>query len=365
MKALQMLRGLIPPSSRSFHQMYQEFGERLIRIEGGLSEIQVEQMRQEKQMASLRECVRTHDAQMKMFGWGLYRESQEQYDDARMRFFRELPKADDELRLVQLVCSRLLRDFDALCERENLSYWLQSGTLLGAFRHGGFVPWDDDVDLAMTRSDFNKLCDVVKESETFCITEVFDFCPRCRQIRFRYRDEMVPCFLDVFPFDLSSCFPDESCKRIVRDRKDLVDRLETDRAFRSWNIYNQAVPVDSALGAKIRDAYASAVEKEYSEGEGFLTDDHSAARSVVYGLDNCDNFAGWPLAYAYDIIFPLERIEFEDALLYGPQDPSAVLRIEYDDYLELPSDLLSHFEHVSRESLKNGDVQQAMRDVLR
>ncbi|HHU57146.1 MAG TPA: LicD family protein, partial [Bacteroidales bacterium] len=48
------------------------------------------------------------------------------------------------LRQAQLVMLRLLRITDAICKRHGLRYWLCSGTLLGAVRHGGFIPWDDD-----------------------------------------------------------------------------------------------------------------------------------------------------------------------------------------------------------------------------
>jgi len=52
----------------------------------------------------------------------------------------------------------LMLEFDEVCKRNGITYFLDSGTLLGAVRHKGFIPWDDDVDVIMTRSEYRKLC---------------------------------------------------------------------------------------------------------------------------------------------------------------------------------------------------------------
>ena len=52
----------------------------------------------------------------------------------------------------------LIAEFSRVCEKNNLKWWINYGTLLGAVRHNGFVPWDDEVDIVMMRSDFEKLC---------------------------------------------------------------------------------------------------------------------------------------------------------------------------------------------------------------
>lgn len=57
----------------------------------------------------------------------------------------------------------MLKDFDKICKKNNIQYFLGGGTLLGAVRHGGFIPWDDDIDLMMTRANYNKLCSLSPE----------------------------------------------------------------------------------------------------------------------------------------------------------------------------------------------------------
>ena len=55
------------------------------------------------------------------------------------------------VRDVQLVLLEMLKDIDALCKKHNIRYWLTGGSALGAVRHKGFIPWDDDADIGMLR----------------------------------------------------------------------------------------------------------------------------------------------------------------------------------------------------------------------
>ena len=70
-------------------------------------------------------------------------------------------KFNGTLRDIQLLYVELLRFVDNVCKKHEINYWLDGGTLLGAVRHGGFIPWDDDVDLTMLRKYYNKLLEVL------------------------------------------------------------------------------------------------------------------------------------------------------------------------------------------------------------
>lgn len=65
------------------------------------------------------------------------------------------------IRNIQLLYLELLRFIDNVCNKYDIDYWLDCGTLLGAVRHGGFIPWDDDIDLAIMRKDYEKLIEVL------------------------------------------------------------------------------------------------------------------------------------------------------------------------------------------------------------
>lgn len=67
------------------------------------------------------------------------------------------------LRKMQLRMLDMLKYIDKICREHNIKYWLSSGTCLGAVRHGGFIPWDDDCDIELLRKDYKKLIKILKE----------------------------------------------------------------------------------------------------------------------------------------------------------------------------------------------------------
>ena len=69
------------------------------------------------------------------------------------------------LRKHQLRMLEMLRYIDRVCRNYGIKYWLCSGTLLGAVRHGGFIPWDDDLDIEMLREDYEKFVKVLQEEK--------------------------------------------------------------------------------------------------------------------------------------------------------------------------------------------------------
>ena len=114
---------------------------------------------------------------------------------------------------------KLLKEIDRICRKYRIQYMLDSGTLLGAVRHKGFIPWDDDIDICMLRDDYEKLIKLVKDSRTlegrpdlqFCLplddNYVYPFMKIVNRNTIVYEKDLQHRFLlgvwlDIFPMDV-------------------------------------------------------------------------------------------------------------------------------------------------------------------
>ena len=72
---------------------------------------------------------------------------------------------EQNLNLLQQQLLNILKWFHIFCEENNLKYYALGGTMLGAVRHKGFIPWDDDIDVGMPREDYNKFINLTKNKK--------------------------------------------------------------------------------------------------------------------------------------------------------------------------------------------------------
>ena len=130
---------------------------------------------------------------------------------------------DEEKQLkIKQICINLLKEFVNVCNKYNLTYWIDGGTLLGAARNGKMIPWDDDIDVTMPREDYTRLLFLAKnipnlfDSNYFFQTANTDkYFEVHAKLRYNNSTALTPreynglhnrgMFLDIFPLD---CVPE-------------------------------------------------------------------------------------------------------------------------------------------------------------
>ncbi|MBQ3751195.1 MAG: LicD family protein [Bacteroidales bacterium] len=238
------------------------------------------------------------------------------------------------LRKVQMRSLEILVEFDRICRKYNIPYWLDCGTLLGAVRHNGFIPWDDDVDVAMPYKYIKKLRKVMKE----------ELSPR-----FAYQD-----------ISTDKNYYLESVIKI-RDKKSYFP-IEVYKGFKEQGILLDVVPVEQiSLPLKkfvmkvnkypyLRKKEISMYGKtQYPIIGTLLTPFAEMVKSFAHWYSKDKGTTDWRYNYTYifqghelypfkhEWLFPLKEAEFEGHLFPVPYDAVAVLKNFYgEDALEIP-----------------------------
>ena len=124
------------------------------------------------------------------------------------------------MRQCQMVMLRMLKIVDHLCAKHNISYFLNGGTLLGAIRHKGFIPWDDDLDIGMTRANYEKFVKLAVPELPYDIffqsDETDKHFPACHIIEAKLRDKYSSYHWCMKL--LSRCVPEDIlCSTLARE----------------------------------------------------------------------------------------------------------------------------------------------------
>lgn len=276
-----------------------------------------------------------------------FRKPSEDTKAAKLRFFQTMECEDPAVALYQQGNTKLLKLFIEICEKNNLTYWLQSGTLLGAVRHKGFVPWDDDTDVAMFREDIIKLRELLADSKRFKVTVIFDWYVKSRQVRFRTTDPENPCFLDVYIYDHGEAYTDTDWAEWHKTKDDLTKKLESDhsKAIRKWE-QEKLVDFDSQLGREIDLIY----QKYWPTPSGL------SGGAVMWGIDNFP--VKWNRLFKQEFLFPLVDLEFCGLKCKAPREYEAYLERQYGDIYKLPEDLVSHFQHIDHSKVNTNAIRR-------
>ena len=255
--------------------------------------------------------------------------------DLRKRFNPE----GSLLRRQQMRMLDILTEVDRICKKHHIDYWLSSGTLIGAMRHKGFIPWDDDLDIEMMRSDYLRLMEVLPKE--------------------------LPDWLALQNHETDPAYFFYYAK--VRDRRSkMLEQNAYDRRWQEKGIYIDIFPMERhpIWLHKLTEKAVGHMYKVWRTS----TDDDKAIRQVRRIFDAnrrlfpllrlfCRLLPGKTITsgmgipfhnprYAKDI-FPLTEAEFEGRKFPVPHDADSLLRRLYGDYMQLP-DLTTLATHVGQ-----------------
>lgn len=252
------------------------------------------------------------------------------------------PKEYRKLQNVQLIA---LLEVNRLCKLHNLRYFLAFGTLLGAVRHKGFIPWDDDVDITMPRDDmlrFVSICKDELDSDFFIQTPETESeyslpiirlrvnGTKCVEFDFKDVNMHNGIFVDIYPCDN---VPDSRIKRFTYKyvSKYLITSVNICQGiyvqhlhlFMKFVAYALSFPlrfISKSIRIKLRDGYLSKYNKR--DSRDVVVQD---GRGLV-----------WKYIYPHEFIDSVEYMDFEGMSLPCSKLYMDMLSQMYGNYMELP-----------------------------
>ena len=248
-------------------------------------------------------------------------------------------KATGVMRQIQLLSLELLRLFDNICKKHEITYWLDYGSLLGAVRHGGFIPWDDDMDISMLREDYEKFVDVFpKEIEkidslkdNIIISKLTkphsNFPENCNELDILNNGTFILFFQCALkkPYVHFDVFPKNFIKDdgLTKDRNEKQTKLQAELREK---IENNTWTFEEGL--KIQNSKMQFTKEKTSQISDAIDGLHNNIHNRIYKTE---------------YIFPLKTISFEGYEFSCPNDFEEYLPLIYGpEYMHIPHIALDH-----------------------
>lgn len=244
---------------------------------------------------------------------------------------------------IKKVTFEVLLYFDHFCKQNNIKYFLSNGTLLGAVKYKGFIPWDDDIDVFVPRKDYDRLIREFKDTDKYKLftnsrepnyrypyAKLCDMTTRKEEVNINNGVELG-LDIDIFPLDF---FPNniEVAKKQVIKSKQLINKLNFAKLKfnHGKNIIRTIVKNICILGTRCigYQKYINEINKLVEAG----TD------NIVMNYMGC---AIWPV-YGESEIIPAEvfasgiEVEFEGKMFWAPKEYDIYLRSLYGNYEKDP-----------------------------
>jgi len=255
-------------------------------------------------------------------------------------------KQDEELRELQLIEFDILKKFKELCEKHNLTYYLIGGTLLGAVRHKGFIPWDDDVDVSMPRPDYVRFLEIAKEElvspyvldirdhHAFPFARIDNTSKRVKS-EVNLNVQIWYSWIDVFPMD---AMPANQLRYSLRKLHIWFrQRMFLLSAFNDWLDRGKKRGFPKRVLIKLIDTIHL---EHFLDSDKQLAKWHRVLASYPYekGRYVGQLLGGYKFKYMMEreVYEPGKELEFEGELFHVPENYDALLRNLYGDYMTLP-----------------------------